>query len=288
MTYRNTRRRLEAFVQQGKRSAFFELLELAGRLTVLTAVIFYIAGIGERARERNYQAWQVINTAAGLSGSGGRLDALQALMADQVSVTGVNLSGWVEHGIHLPGAWLPLAIFDSTVLDDGSLAGANLTQASFRGAWLWNMRLESAVLNQADLGGVVIHLSHLDSAELWRASLKNANLFVSDLQGADFAFADLRGLTLHGMPFRNIWRIKLANVCGAKPDEFRQWALDSAGAVCVEDDDVWRAFPDSVLNAMLNAQDLSIAAVLNTQDRRLTEAEKLLSRRHFPIQRPPR
>lgn len=52
----------------------------------------------------NYQAWQVVDTVQGKGGSGGRIDALQDLVANGVSLAGVRLDGaWLE-GIQLEGA----------------------------------------------------------------------------------------------------------------------------------------------------------------------------------------
>jgi hypothetical protein len=57
----------------------------------------------------NYLAWQVVNTAQGKGGSGGRIDALQDLVRNQVSLAGVQLdSAWLE-GLVLPGADMRLA-----------------------------------------------------------------------------------------------------------------------------------------------------------------------------------
>src|SRR5438552_11527553 len=59
--------------------SFLEVLEYAGSFSILIAVIFYFAESGQRTQARHYQAWQVINTAQGKGGSGGRIDALAQL-----------------------------------------------------------------------------------------------------------------------------------------------------------------------------------------------------------------
>ncbi len=38
------------------------------------AVIFYFSESGDRLKQKHYQAWQVINTAQGKGGSGGRIE----------------------------------------------------------------------------------------------------------------------------------------------------------------------------------------------------------------------
>ena len=66
-----------------------------------------------RARkDANYQAWQVINSAQGKGGSGGRIDALADLVRNDVSLAGINLDGaWLE-SIDLRNASLPMASFE--------------------------------------------------------------------------------------------------------------------------------------------------------------------------------
>jgi hypothetical protein len=75
------------------RWVFLEVLEYCGTLSILVGVIFYFAGTRDRREQRHYQAWQVINTAEGKGGNGGRIDALQDLNADGIPLGAVDLSG---------------------------------------------------------------------------------------------------------------------------------------------------------------------------------------------------
>jgi hypothetical protein len=45
------------------RWALLEVLEYLSVLSVLFAVVFYFAEVGDRQKQKHYQAWQVINTA---------------------------------------------------------------------------------------------------------------------------------------------------------------------------------------------------------------------------------
>ena len=56
------------------RTTLFLLLEYCGRLSILVAVIFYALETPQRTMMRHYQAWQVINSAQGKGGSGGRIE----------------------------------------------------------------------------------------------------------------------------------------------------------------------------------------------------------------------
>jgi hypothetical protein len=58
------------------RWSFLEVLEYLGSFSILVAVIFYFSESGDRLKQKHYQAWQVINTAQGKGGSGGRIEAL--------------------------------------------------------------------------------------------------------------------------------------------------------------------------------------------------------------------
>src|ERR1700722_1144472 len=71
---------------------FLEVLEYCGTLSILVGVILYFAESGSRREQRHFQAWQVINTAQGKGGSGGRIEALQDLNEDHVPLVGVDLS----------------------------------------------------------------------------------------------------------------------------------------------------------------------------------------------------
>jgi hypothetical protein len=203
--------------------AFLEILEYLGALSVLVAVIFYFSEAGNRTKMKHYQAWQVINTAQGKGGSGGRIEALRELNADRVSLAGVDLSNAFLQGVELLNANLLRAKFDSADLRNSVFTGSNMEYASlrsanFRGANLTNANLERADLEDADLVG----------ATLTGANLRNANLKNSDLRNAD----------LRGIRWEDITAIDAANVYGARnaPKGFVDWALRS-GAVAAPGDD---------------------------------------------------
>jgi hypothetical protein len=84
--------------------AFLEVLEYLGTFSVLIAVIFYFSESGDRVKLRHYQAWQVINTAQGKGGSGGRIEALQELNEDKVPLVGVDVSSAFLQGLRLEHA----------------------------------------------------------------------------------------------------------------------------------------------------------------------------------------
>ena len=90
------------------RWSFLEVLEYLGSFSILFAVILYFTEAGERREQKHYQAWQVINTAQGKGGNGGRIDALQELNADNISLIGVDVRDAFLQYIQLDNAqsWL--------------------------------------------------------------------------------------------------------------------------------------------------------------------------------------
>jgi hypothetical protein len=199
------------------RWSLLEVLEYLGSFSVVIGVIFYFSESGDRIKQRHYQAWQVINTAQGKGGSGGRIEALQELNADKIQLVGIDVSAAFLQGVHLEHA---------------NLLRADLSAADLRGSDFRFANLAFADLHAANFRG-----SDLESASFSNASLKDADLVGSDLAGAkldgvDLTAADLRLANLRDIQWKQIRSIKTANIAGVKaaPDGFLQWALQN-GAV---------------------------------------------------------
>jgi Pentapeptide repeats (8 copies) len=196
---------------------FLDVLDYVGRFGVLVAVAFYFAESGDRLKQKHYQAWQLINSAQGKGGNGGRIEALEELNADGVSLVGVDLSSAFLHGVRLKKAMVARANFDAADAREAELAGANLENASLRGA---NFRM--ATLEGADLRG-----STLDDGDF-----ADARLVGADLTGASMENVDLRGADLQGAKWKDLRSVKGTNVLDLKnaPPGFLEWAA-AHGAV---------------------------------------------------------
>ena len=153
-------------------------------------------------KDSTYQAWQVINSAQGKGGSGGRGDALRDLAANGVSLAGVNLDG----------AWL----------DQVNLRDATLPMASFENANLHGAQFQRATLDGANFRGAVLVAGSLAGASLRGADFTGARLSAADLSGADLY--DVKGLRECSLAYANIEGVKRA------PSWFRDWAIEQ-GAV---------------------------------------------------------
>lgn len=192
--------------------SFLEVLEYLGTFSVLIAVIFYFSESGDRLKQKHYQAWQVINTAQHMGGSGGRIEALAELNADGVPLVGVDLSSAFLQGVQLPHA--------------------RLLRANFRAADVRNSNLEAADLSYASLNGANFRQSNLSHTSFMSANLTDgdfcgAKLASSDLTDATLDGADLGNADLSGVGWQKIASLKNANLAGARnlPHGFLDWAL---------------------------------------------------------------
>lgn len=192
--------------------AFLEVLEYLGTFSVLVAVIFYFSESGDRVKQRHYQAWQVINTAQGKGGSGGRIEALQELNHDKVPLVGVDLSASFLQGVDLHDANLLRSDFSSADLRNSNLSGARLALAN---------------LNSANLRGAALDHAKCEQADLRNTDLNGASLVSADLSGATLDGADLRSANLQDAAWQQIKSITTANVAGVNnpPQGFIEWAL---------------------------------------------------------------
>jgi Pentapeptide repeats (8 copies) len=194
------------------RLALLEVLEYLGSLSVLVAVIFYFAESGDRRKQKHYQAWQVINTAQGKGGSGGRIEALTELNEDGVPLVGVDVSGAFLQGVRLIKASLSRSTFETA-----DLRNAVLRSSDFRYA-----NLHSANLRGADASGAAF-----TSAALMDSDLNGANLSGADLTSADLSDADLRNANLNGVHWQKLKAVMSVNIYGVRnaPPGFIDWAI---------------------------------------------------------------
>src|SRR6516165_8744824 len=207
--------------------AFLEVLEYCGTLSLLIAAGSYFAEGNDRIKQKHYQAWQVINSAQGKGGSGGRIDALEELHADGVPLVGVDVS--------------------DAFLQDINLSRANLLRANFRAADVRGGNLDGAQMQYVDLASAnlrdaILRNTDLRNATLQDADLTGANLSEADLGGANLAKADLRNSDFRNTKWQKIEGVKLANIFGIKdaPAGFLNWAIQN-GAISTESDTEWQA-----------------------------------------------
>ena len=200
--------------------SFLEVLEYLGSFGVLIAVIFYFGESGDRLKQKHYQAWQVINTAQGKGGNGGRIEALQELNADGISLVGVDLSGAFLQGIRLQRASLARSNFSAADLRDCDLTFADLSDADLR----------------ANLRHCILRSVNMEHADLTDADLFGADLTSADLSRATLVNTDLRNSNLADLKWSDTLDLKNTNIFGVKnaPEGFVAYAL-KRGAIQKED-----------------------------------------------------
>jgi hypothetical protein len=158
---------LEWFVYRLRSLALFDLLELAGKLTVVVAIVVWFLEADQRAKQadeaikaRHYRAWELINAARGSTWDGGRIDALQDLNRDHVSLAAAPLEQAYLPGVDLRGA---------------NLQGANLESANLQGAYLLHARLRGANLESADFRAAnLVYANLLEAKNLTPQQLEEA------------------------------------------------------------------------------------------------------------------
>jgi Pentapeptide repeats (8 copies) len=219
------------------RWTFLDVLEYLEGFSVLIGVIFYFSESGDRIKQKHYQAWQVINTAQGKGGSGGRIEALQELNHDGIPLVGVDVSGAFLQNVWLEHARLLRSNFSSADLRDANFRFADLSDAELRSANFRGGHLEGADFQRANLEDVDLTEADLSGANLTGANLFDVELDSANLSGAILADADLRNASVSNLRWRELRSVKNANIYGVKnaPEGFVAWAKQH-GAVETKSD----------------------------------------------------
>ena len=169
-----------------------------------TAGIIFILEAQDRRKKDHYEAWQVVNSAQGQPGSGGRIYALEDLSKDGVNLQNISAVGADLSGIDLSEANLERTDFSSAELDNAKFKGANLSQAVFE-----NVNLEGSNFEESKLDEVNFKNSNLSDAKL-----KNAVLIDANFENCNLSHANLEGAILNGANLQKA-NLNFANFKGA-------------------------------------------------------------------------
>lgn len=170
-------------------------------VAIITVVVLSWDAPSQRKRT-HYEAWQVVNSAQGQGGSGGRIKALEYLNKERESVAGLTAYRTDLTGIQLQKADLFRADFSDTCLNNSNFKGAILREAKLNGAKLRNANLQKADLSNASL----------ENAKLENADLRNANLSAVNFRNADLIDAKLEDANLTNAILQNT-DLRNANLC---------------------------------------------------------------------------
>lgn len=169
------------------------LFEKSDSIAITTAAFIFFLEIPERRKREHSEAWQVINSAQGQGGNGGRIQALEYLSKENVKLDGVTTPFADLTGINLAGSSLVRANFEKAKLDKANFRDANLEYADLR----------STSLQRAIFSGAHLHFTDFREANLEGANFQEATLYEADFREARFGVTCFRNASLTGADFRN-------------------------------------------------------------------------------------
>lgn len=156
----------------------------AESIAIGSAAIVFLLEIPDRKKRDQYEAWQVINSGLGQTGSGGRIQALEDLCRD-----GVDLEG-----VAVPGSNLP-----KINLHNGKLSRANFVKAMLEGS-----NLSDSILSSANLSHANLRYANLSCSDLFGVNLSHADLEYAYMEQAKLGYADLRDANLNFAYMREV------------------------------------------------------------------------------------
>ncbi len=175
------------------------LLNSLESFAFIMALCLFLLETPDRTKQAQYEAWQVIDAAHGLKTSYARIQALQDLNEDHVTMKGLtaveaDLRNIDLKGVDLSNADLDGADLRGANLSDANLSNANLSNADFSNANLANARLSSsnltdanfveANLSNADFVGAIITDTNFVRANLERAYFGDNSFIKTNLKDA--------------------------------------------------------------------------------------------------------
>jgi uncharacterized protein YjbI with pentapeptide repeats len=206
------------------RKGVVKLVQSGVILTIVIGIGRYVWEAPNREKQRHYQAWQIINLAAGQKTSGGRIEALQDLNKDRVILTGLDANSANLMFIKLQNAYLLEANLSNTDLSFAKLNSAYLHKANLSNARFYGANLEKADLNEAvfleaelfnaNLSGTNLSNANFEKANLIKVNLSNANLEKANLEKAVLLEAELFNANLSNtnLTAANLTAANLSNV----------------------------------------------------------------------------
>ncbi|MDB9474506.1 pentapeptide repeat-containing protein [Dolichospermum circinale] len=160
-------------------------------ISLISGVLKYYWEAPQRQKQKELQAWTIINNAAGKEVSGGRISALQDLNENGVELWNLVLDRANLSGITLENGKLANTSFNDTQLGCieqkcSNFRKANLHQAQFQNAYLDHIDFKETYLINANF-----KKAYLEQAKFQKADLDKANLEEAKIKGAIFQGANL-------------------------------------------------------------------------------------------------
>jgi hypothetical protein len=206
------------FICQIRESVILSIVE---SLSIFMAVLLFVLEAPDRNKQAHYEAWKVIDAAYGLKSSYARIQALEDLNEDGVSLNRLNAPEADLKGIDLEKADLSNAYLSGCDLSLAKLERANLSHAELVESNFTNSDLSSTKLTGANLGYAYFIDANLFNADLVGASLVGANFVGANLSQAylgdtDFSHAKLDNANLRHARFFGVKNLTPEQVKAAK------------------------------------------------------------------------
>ena len=218
--------------------ALFKILAVLNNLALLVAVLTWIFSREDRLKQKHYEAWSVINTAAaimprcenpeltygsgrgcqviqGSSGESGRISAIEELHKDKQTLEGLNVAGAYLREIDISRRCF-LIFFNchSIILSKANFEGADLSKGNLLGA-----RIDAADLNRARFFRSNLTDIDLTSSNLRESIFIQANLQEAKLENTNFDQALLLDTILTNAESLETSQLDKAYICGVQlPD----------------------------------------------------------------------
>lgn len=188
------------------RTVLLTALEKGVLLSLAVTLVKYFQEAPKRQQQDHYQAWEIINSAIGQTASAGRIEALEELNKDGVSLRHLNANGADLSGINLDKALLSNVRFEKAILTCvktrkikercttirnadlswGHLQGANFYKADLQKSIFWNAEMQETRLIRTNLQGSDFEQAKLDKAYIDRANFIGAkNLTVEQIKSTN-------------------------------------------------------------------------------------------------------
>ncbi|MEM6611135.1 MAG: pentapeptide repeat-containing protein [Cyanobacteria bacterium P01_C01_bin.72] len=162
------------------------LLNIVEGFSILVAVWLFFLEAPERDKKAHYEAWKTIDSAHGLRNSYARLQALEDLNSDRISLRGFNAPEADLRDIDLSGADLSHAYLSGADLSNADLSNANLSNANLVETKLSNANLSNSLLTGANISYANFIETNLQSVDFVGANIIGANFVRSNLAQAYF------------------------------------------------------------------------------------------------------
>jgi uncharacterized protein YjbI with pentapeptide repeats len=217
------------FHKSSTAKSMLSIADALGKLAIVATIISYFVEAPDRQKAKEFQAWQVINTAR--QGEGGRKLALHDLILDHVDLSGIDMTFVNLDGVDFRGAKLTNAYIGGRVWNEPKLGcepqtwvnwsriffsdGQRCTDLSdtviafceLRGLQFGNTELEGTQFvgcktpNTLQEDRVRFYQTHFDDIVLHRTEFRKVDFFDTTFRKASFFQAKFTDITFGNADF---------------------------------------------------------------------------------------